>query len=204
MNRALSLLPAALLVVVGTACLSKPFDPPPTREPTAPVGRPPETALELALLLPDVIADQPARKRAYEGEQLLSGQTELTASDGLLAFIERVGTQPESILFAHAVVLSREGVTAVTAYRLAGETEEVLSAEYQLAMDTPEAAVEWSELSVGGKEVLTAADPDNPGNLMYLYTTGDLIFLVTAANPEVAVGVLEALPPSDADPADSS
>ncbi len=29
---------------------------------------------------------------------------------------------------------------------------------------------------------------------MYLYTTGDLIFLVTAADPEVAAGMLEALP----------
>jgi hypothetical protein len=158
------------------------------------VGRPPETASELALLLPEVIGGQPARTRAYAGEQLLSGETALSASDGLLAFVERVGVRPDSILFAHAVVLSREGVTAVTAYRLEGQTEEVLTAEYQLVMDTPDAAVEWSEQSIGGKEVLTAADPDNSGNVMYLYTTGDLIFLVTSADPEVAAVMLENLP----------
>jgi hypothetical protein len=194
LNRASSLLAAALLVVVGAACLSRPFEPTPTPEPTPPVGRPPETASELALLLPEVIGGQTARMRAFEGEQLLSGQTGLSASDGLLAFIERVGARPESILFAHAVVLSRDGVTAVTAYRFAGETEEVLTAEYQLVMDTPEAAVLWSEESFGGRDVLTAADPDNPGNVMYLYTTGDLIFLVTAHDAEVAAGMLENLP----------
>lgn len=194
MNRASRLLAAALLVVMGAACLSRPFDPTPTPEPTPPVGRPPETASELALLLPEVIGGQPARTRAYAGEQLLSGETALSPSDGLLAFIERVGARPEGLLFAHAVVLSREGVSAVTAYRVEGETEEVLTAEYQLVMDTPEAAVEWSEESFGGRDVLTAADPDNQGNVMYLYTTGDLIFLITAPDAEVAAGMLLNLP----------
>lgn len=194
MNRASSLLAATLLVVVGGACLSRPFDPTPAPEPTPPVGRPPETASELALLLPEVIGGQPARTRAYEGAQLLSGETELSVNDGLLAFIDRVGARPESILFAHAVVVTRDGVSAVTAYRLEGETEEVLTAEYQIVMDTPDAAVQWSEESFGGRDVLTAADPDNPGNVMYLYTTGDLIFLVTSADAEDAAGMLESLP----------
>ena len=194
MNRASSLLAAAVVVLVGSACLSRPFDPTPTPEPTAPVGRPPETASELLLLLPEVIGGQPARTRAFGGDELLSGETAVSASDGLLAFIDRVGVRPESILFAHAVVPSREGVTAVTAYRLEGQSEAVLSAEYQLVMDTPDAAVEWSEQSIGDKEVLTAADPDNSGNVMYLYITGDLIFLVTSPDPEVAAEMLENLP----------
>jgi hypothetical protein len=158
------------------------------------VGRPPEDAVELARVLPDVIDGRSARKRAYEGEELLSGETDVIAGDGLLAFIERVGARAESILFAHAVVLGAGGTVAVTAYRLEGESEEVLTAEYQLVMDTPEAAVQWSEQSFGGKEVLTAVDPDISGNVMYLYTTGDLIFLVSAANPEVAAAILESLP----------
>jgi hypothetical protein len=194
LSRASSLLAAAALVVLGSACLSNPFEPTPTPQPTPPVGRPPETAAELALLLPEVIGGQPARKRSYAGEELLGGETPLTAGEGLLAFIERVGTRPESILFAHAVVLSPDGVAAVTAYRLEGEPEEVLTAEYQLVMDTPEAAVEWTDESLGGRDVLSAADPDNPGNVMYLYTTGDLIFLVTAPEPEIAAGMLQSLP----------
>ena len=194
MNRTSSLLAAAALVLVGAACLSRPFEPTPTPEPTPPMERPPETASELALLLPEFIGGQPARTRAYEGEQLLSGQTELSASEGLLAFIERVGARPESIIFAHAVVLTREGVIAVTAYRVEGETEEELTAEYQLVMDTPGDTVQWTEESFEGRDVLTAVDPDNTGNVMYLYTTGDLIFLVTAPDAEVAAGMLEDLP----------
>lgn len=176
------------------ACLSRPFQPTPTPVPTPGEG-PPQTAVELGRLLPDTIRGQQALKRAYDGEQLLSGEQDVSVDDQLLGFIDRLGAQPDTILFAFSALVRRdENAAGVVAFRLIGQAEEDLNAEFRVVMDTPGAPVVWEETTVGGKDVLRAEDPDNPGNFMHLYTTGDLIFLVTAADVEVAGDILEDLP----------
>lgn len=185
---------AALLAVLGAGCLSRPFQPTPTPIPT-PGDEPPQTAVELGRLLPDTIRGQQALKRAYEGEELLSGEQDVSVDDQLLGFLDRVGAEPETILFAFSALLrSDENAAGVVAFRVIGQAEKDLTDEFRVVMDSPGAPVAWEEATVGGKQVLRAEDPDNPGNFMHLYTTDDMIFLVTAADPETAGEILEDLP----------
>lgn len=146
-------------------------------------------------MLPDLIRGRSAIKRAYTGEQLLSGDLDVSVDDDFRAFIDRVGAMPDDILFAFAVQFdSEQGTAGVTAFRVIGGSQDDLNREFQLVMNSPDIDVVWADATVGGKTVLSAEDPDNPGNAMHLYTVGDLIFLVTAPDDAVAGDILEDLP----------
>lgn len=208
MKRAFIVL-VAPLALVGVACSSEQApspsaasDPVPSVAETAaaaaasPTFALPESAAELAALLPQEIrGEQGGLRRAYSGEQLLSGEMDVTVNPGFTAFLARIGAEPDSISFAFAFSLrSQEDAAGVVAFRIAGQAEEDLNREFQSVMDSDAVQVEWREANVGGKDVLSADDPDNPGNSMHLYTTRDLIFLVTAMDDAVAEQMLEGLP----------
>lgn len=154
----------------------------------------PDSAPELAALLPDEIGGTEAVKFSYTGEELMSGEEEASVDEEFIEFLDRLGAEPEDISFAFALAMAGEATAGVVAFRIEGASEDELDREFRTVMDEEGQPVEWEETNLGGKDVVVADDPDNPGNRMWLYTNGDIIFLVTAADEEAAEELLETLP----------
>ena len=53
--------------------------------------------------------------------------------------------------------------------------------------------LEWETVTVGGKEVQRATDPEQEGQT-YLYVTGDLLVFVATTNEDDAAEVLGGMP----------
>jgi hypothetical protein len=153
----------------------------------------PQSAPELAALLPDEIGGAQAFKLSMSGEEMMAAGGEGGVDPEFLAFLERLDAQPEDISFAIAASTGAESTTGAFAFRVEGADSEQLEAEFQAAM-TAEQAIDWAPATVGGKDVLTGNDPDNPGNSFYVYTRNDVIFIVTAPSEEEAAQILTELP----------
>ena len=153
----------------------------------------PQSAPELAALLPDEIGGAPAFKLSMSGEEMLAAGGDSGVDPGFVAFLERLDAQPEDVSFAVAASTGAESTTGAFAFRVEGADPNQLEQEFQAAM-AAEAATEWAPASVGGKDVLTAADPDNAGNAFYVYTREDVIFIVSAPSEDDAAGILTELP----------
>lgn len=153
----------------------------------------PQSAPELAALLPDEIGGAPAFKLSMSGEEMLAGGGDAGVDPEFVAFLERLDAQPEDVSFAIASTTGTESATGAFAFRVEGADSGRLEQEFQTAM-AAEQTIDWAAVSVGGKDVLTAEDPDNVGSSLYVYTRGDVIFIVTAPSEEEAAEILTALP----------
>jgi hypothetical protein len=156
----------------------------------------PASAPELAALLPDEINGQEAVKLSMSGEEMMEGSGDESVDPEFLAFLERLGAQPDEVSFAFSFAFDAEsGASAgIAAFRVEGANSDQLESEFQATMEAEGEPVEWEDANVAGKDVKTAADPDTEGNTMYLYTVGDVVFFVTAADEATAVELLEPLP----------
>lgn len=153
----------------------------------------PNSAPELAELLPDEIGGQQVQKISMSGAELMA---EGSGTDPeLISFLERVGAQPEDISVAFVFKFSAAGDNAgIAAFRVAGASSDELEREFRASPDSEGETIDWQEQSVGGKDVLTAPDTNIEGATQYLYTVGDIVFIVTSTMEETAAELLEPLP----------
>lgn len=155
----------------------------------------PDSAPELAALLPDEIAGQEALKLSMSGAELMSGEGGATVDPEFISFLERLGAQPDDISFAFSFVTLPEGDSAgIIAFRVAGASSDQLETEMRATMDSEGNELDWQPASVGGKDVISSEDPDNEGNTRYLYAVGDIVFIVTSPDEATAADLLEPLP----------
>jgi hypothetical protein len=156
----------------------------------------PDSAPELAALLPDEIAGAQAFKLSMSGEEMLAAPEGGEIDPEFVAFLERLGAEPQDVSFAVSAGTGGDGssTVGVFAFRVEGADSDQLEREFQAVMEAQGEAVEWSPASVAGKDVLTAPDPDTEGNTMYVYTAGDIIFMVTAPDEATAAELLTDLP----------
>lgn len=153
----------------------------------------PNSAPELAELLPDEIGGQPVQKISMSGAELMAEGS--GADPEFVSFLERVGAQPDDVSVAFVFTLSAEGDTAgIAAFRVAGASSDELEREFRASLDSEGETIDWQEQSVGGKDVLTAPDTNSEDATQYLYTVGDIVFIVTSTSEETAAELLEPLP----------
>ena len=153
----------------------------------------PNSAPELAALLPDEIGGQQVQKISMSGAELMAEGS--GADPEFVSFLERVGAQPDDVSVAFVFTLSAEGDTAgIAAFRVAGASSDELEREFRASLDSEGETIDWQEQSVGGKDVLTAPDTNNEDATQYLYTVGDVVFIVTSTSEETAAELLEPLP----------
>jgi hypothetical protein len=154
----------------------------------------PGSAPELEALLPDEIGGAESVKFSMGGAELMADQEGSGVDPEFIAFLERLGAQPDDISIAFAFTFSAEGDSAgIGAFRVEGASSDDLEREFIATMET-EGEVDWQSSNVGGKDVQTAADPDTEGNILYVYTVGDIVFFVTTPDPAVAAELLGTLP----------
>lgn len=150
----------------------------------------PASAAELLRLLPDDISGQEAVKGVLTGAELVDWSG---LNPSMVQFIDSLDAPAEDILFGFSFAFRADGQTGITAIRVAGVAADRLESDFRSAMEA-QGGVEWQPASVGGKDVVSAADPDNEGNTQYLYTVGDVLLVVTAPDHDVAGELLEPLP----------
>lgn len=155
----------------------------------------PGSAPELEALLPDEIGGAEAVKFSMGGAELMADEEGSGVDPEFIAFLERLGAQPDDISIAFAFSFSADGDSAgIGAFRVAGANSDDLEREFMATMETDGEVVDWQSASVGGKDVRTAADPDTTGNVIYVYTAGDIVFFVTTPDEATAAELLEPLP----------
>jgi hypothetical protein len=155
----------------------------------------PGSAPELEALLPDEIGGTETVKFSMGGPELMEDQEGSGVDPEFIAFLERLGAQPEDISIAFAFSFSEAGDSAgIGAFRVEGANSDDLEREFMATMESEGNVVDWQSANVGGKDVQSAADPDTDGNTMYIYTTGDIVFFVTTPDEAAAAELLEPLP----------
>ncbi|MEP7082051.1 MAG: hypothetical protein ABI841_03635 [Chloroflexota bacterium] len=154
----------------------------------------PGSAPELEALLPDEIDGAETVKFSMGGAELMADEEGSGVDPEFIAFLERLGAQPDDISIAFAFSFTEAGDSAgIGAFRVEGASSDELEREFMATMET-EGEVDWQSANLAGKDVMTAADPDTEGNILYIYTVGDIVFFVTTPDEAVATELLGTLP----------
>jgi hypothetical protein len=149
---------------------------------------------ELADRFPDTVGGQPLQVQSMRGDQMgaLGG-----ADPTFEEFLDSIDAELTDVSVAFGGVTDPSDPSAfftVGAFRVLGASQEDLQREFIAASED---AGDFSGLeagSVGGKDVLTGADPSGDTQMrIYLYTKDDTLYFLTGSE-EQAAEVLEALP----------
>ena len=189
---------AAVVAVVVSACGSQPPASPNISAASArassaataspvPSVQPLSGDAALEDLLPDEIAGQPLSKTSLTGPDFVSSGTAATFELG--EFAAALNARSKEVSIAYAYETSQVFVW-VFAFRAGGVAQETLVNELEVAVGG--SGTVWENLTVGGKSVLHPTDPARAP--LYVYPTGDTIFLVRTAEPSVADEVFAKLP----------
>lgn len=212
----ISTLLVLLLALVVTACAGEeaasasPSEPPATVQPTpepeesedAAASEPAGSGLalpsfdlngdpDLAARFPDTVGGEPLTVQSMRGDQMGAfGGTDPTFQE----FLDSIDAELEDVSFAFGGVMSGTDPFSVGAFRVLGASEDDLQREFIAASEDTGDISGLEDASVGGKDVLTGADPSGDTTMrFYLYTKDDTLYFLTGSE-EQAAEVLEALP----------
>ncbi len=145
----------------------------------------PHGAPELEAQLPDQIGGSPLTKESYAGAELAAQPS----AASFLAVLTEVGAEPTAASFAYGTTQNRD---AVGALRVIGADPEQLVQSFVRNTQQQGAAV--GQATINGKQVTTVSDVLGFEGQEYVYTTGDTLFFVIAADRALAAEALNALP----------
>lgn len=145
----------------------------------------------LEALLPDEIGGEATEKLSMRGDGLVAaGSSDPTFA----AFIERLDARPEDVGVAYAYTLESE--VQAFAYQVAGAAPDRLLDELQASVQAQDEAsdVTWSDASVGGKDVRVGQAAQSTDASIYLYGSGDVVFIIVTDDAALAAEVAAGLP----------
>lgn len=168
---------------------STPASPTVSSSPSA-TGVPSEVP-DLERLLPDVIGGEITRKASMTGQSLIETSS---ADQTFIDFIDRLGVASADVGVAYAIADGMQ-VQAV-AYRVAGVETGILLDELQASVGTDQAGAEvtWEDVELEGRSVRRGTAAGATDASIYLYGHEDIVFIIIAADPELAGGVAAGLP----------
>jgi hypothetical protein len=151
---------------------------------------------ELEDRLPDSIGGESLQVFSFGGEwiEMMGGQGQ---DPSFQTFLDSLGADASDITMAIAAPMSagEDNFVSITAFRVRGASEDELRDEFMASAEDAGDVAGFSEESIGGKEVLMAADPTGElgGASFYLYSQDDTIYWMTGSQEQVTE-MLEALP----------
>lgn len=149
---------------------------------------------DVARLLPTEVGDMTLEVTGVTGEEFMAD-----ADPAFEAFLGRLGRAGSDVSGGTAVGFNEAGDSLfIFAIRIAGANPDELRDEFQAAMEqeAPEPFTA-EEMTLGGKEVVRTQGgdtDDGSAGSTYLYTAGDILFLIGASSEELAAEALEELP----------
>ena len=158
---------------------------------SAPPDELPSEDPALEALLPDEIGGETTEKLSMRGDGLVAGGS---SDPTFAAFIERLDAQPEDVGVAYAYTLESE--VQAFAYQVSGAAPDRLLDELQASVQAQDEAsdVTWSDASIGGKQVRVGQAAEATDASIYLYVSGDVVFIIVTDDPALAAEVAAGLP----------
>lgn len=145
---------------------------------------------ELAGRFPDTVDGQPLQIQSLSAEAFAAMPADPTFDE----FLERIGAEASDVSIAFGGADLGDSVLSVGAFRVRGASEEELQREFIAASQETGEAGELSEETIGGKDVMTAADPTGETAVqVFIYTKDDTLYFLTGSESHAAE-ILEALP----------
>ena len=170
----------------------------PTAQPSVPAASGaepslPSDAADLEALIPDTVGGVTLQKLSMRGNEFAnSGSASAEAEE----FLRNLGVSPDDVSVAIGFGISPDsgGGAAVFVFRAEGADSGRLLQTFKDATDAErETPLDWESVTVGGKQVERATDPEQDSRV-YLYVTGDLLVFVATASEDDAAEVLAGLP----------
>lgn len=169
-----------------------------TAEPSVPAASGAEPSLpseagDLEALIPDTVGGVTLQKLSMRGDEFVgSGGASAEAQEFLRSL--GVANDDVSVAVGFGAAPDGSGGAAIFAFRAEGADSSRLLQAMQAAIDAEsDSPLEWETVTVGGKEVQRASDPEQEGQT-YLYVTGDLLVFVATTTEDDAAEVLAGLP----------
>jgi hypothetical protein len=150
-------------------------------------------AEDLEALIPETVGGVALQRLSMRGDEFVgSGGASAEAQEFLRSL--GVANDDVSVAVGFGATPDGSGGVAIFAFRAEGADSSRLLQAMQSAIDAESASpLEWETVTVGGKEVQRAADPEQQGQT-YLYVTGDLLVFVATTNEDDAAEVLGGMP----------
>ncbi len=149
---------------------------------------------ELEALIPDQVGEIVMQKLSMRGAEFLSGDSTDPAVE---QFLTDLGVAPEQITLAFGFGVGPDltDSAAIFVFRADGAGPDRLLRVYRESLDRErDTPLEWQPVTAGGKRALVAVDPGQDDRAIYLYATGDILFVVSATDPADSETVLAGLP----------
>jgi hypothetical protein len=189
-NRFAAVALAALVGVLATACGASTGSATPTPIPSLPTA---SGGNELQSLLPDKVGSITLQKASMTGEQFVGSGG---ATQEAQTFLQGLGVSAQDVTVAigFGTDLGSGSSAAILLFRARGASSDRLLTLFEEAANRDrQDPLAWQQVSIGGKTVEKASDPQQ-GGAIYLYATGDLLAFVTAGSDDNAAEALSALP----------
>lgn len=204
MNRFRTIALAGLAGFVLAACAASSPQPEASDEPSQAVSQAPGASqggpepsfsaglvADLEALIPDTVGDLTMEKSSMRGNEYL---LDPDGDPAMLQFLQDAGVSPNDITMAIGYGFNADFTSQAFMFvvRAAGADSNELSSAFQEAMDADaESPMQWSDASVGGKQVKQS---DSGDGTTYLYAKGDTVFWIFASDPASAEEILSGLP----------
>lgn len=144
---------------------------------------------DLEALIPDTVGDLTMQKTSTKGDEFL---TSSDSDPAVAKFVNDLGVKPSDISIAIGFGFSADASSSLGmfVFRASGADTNRLIAAFKEANDADrDAPLEWSNTTVGGKQVESALDGETT---YYLYAKGDVLFFLSGdpASTEEAISGL--------------
>jgi hypothetical protein len=157
-------------------------------EPSLPSG-----AEDLEALIPDAVGGVTLQKLSMRGNEFANSGS---ATEEAQEFLNSLGVSPDdvSVAIGFGIAPDSGSGAAVFVFRAEGADSGQLLQAFKDATDAErDTPLEWESVTIGGKQVERATDPEQD-NRVYLYVTGDLLVFVATTEEDDAAEVLGGMP----------
>ena len=146
-------------------------------------------AADLEALIPDKVGTLAIQKTSMRGNDYLISPD---SDPETVKFLQDLGVSPNDVSMAFGFGFDADGNSLVmVVIRAKGASADKLATAFKEASTGDASPLEWTDTSVSGKHVQTAA---SDGGTTYLYATGDMVIFLTASDPAAAEQIIGDLP----------
>jgi hypothetical protein len=150
-------------------------------------------AEDLEALIPDEVGGVTLQKLSMRGNEFANSGS---ATEEAQEFLNSLGVSPDdvSVAIGFGIAPDSGSGAAVFVFRAEGADSGRLLQAFKDATDAErDTPLEWESVTIGGKQVERATDPEQD-NRVYLYVNGDLLVFVATTSDDDAGQVLEGMP----------
>jgi hypothetical protein len=147
---------------------------------------------ELEATLPEQAGDINLQSFSMSGPDFMAADVD----PQFVAFVDSLGADIEDVSVAFAFGSNTDGTNtaSVFAFQVAGAEAQDLIAEFKASAEEGGDPLVWNPETVSGKSVEVAEPNDDFPTPLALYATGDVLYFVSATDPDAFEEIIAGLP----------